>query len=46
MSLFEKNRDQCLKVERNNYNITLNTKDRDEALDAFLNKRKPKWNNE
>ena len=46
MSLFEKNRDQCLKVERNNYNIALNTKDRDEALDAFLNKRKPKWNNE
>ncbi len=35
-----------LKVERNNYNISLNTKDRDEALDAFINKRKPNWKNE
>ena len=46
MSLFETNRDQCLKAERNNYKITLKSKDRDEALDAFLNKRKPNWNNE
>ena len=35
-----------LSIERLNYNISLNTKDRDEALDAFLNKRKPKWHNE
>ena len=35
-----------LEIERLNYNISLNTKDRDEALDAFLNKRKPKWHNE
>ena len=45
-SLFEINRINTLKNERNSYNITLNTKDRDEALDAFLNKRKPNWNNE
>ena len=35
-----------LQIERDNYNISLNTKDRDEALDAFLNKRKPRWINE
>ena len=35
-----------LGIERENYNISLNTKDRDEALDAFLNKRKPNWSNE
>ena len=35
-----------LTIERSNYNISLNTKDRDEALDAFLNKRKPNWSNE
>ncbi|MDC1051011.1 enoyl-CoA hydratase-related protein [Candidatus Marinimicrobia bacterium] len=32
--------------ERECYKISLNTKDRDEALDAFINKRKPKWSNE
>ena len=45
-SLYEKNRNYTLKNERDNYNKTLNTKDRDEALDAFINKRKPVWNNE
>ena len=35
-----------LEIERFNYNISLNTKDRDEALDAFINKRKPNWSNE
>jgi len=43
---FNKNIIDGLKIERENYNITLNTKDRDEALDAFINKRKPKWENE
>jgi len=45
-SLLEKDRKVALSNERDNYNITLNTKDRDEALDAFVNKRKPNWNNE
>ena len=45
-SLYEKNRNCTLKNERDNYNKSLNTKDRDEALDAFINKRKPVWNNE
>ena len=35
-----------LAIERFNYSISLNTKDRDEALDAFINKRKPNWSNE
>ena len=35
-----------LDIERESYNTCLNTKDRDEALDAFINKRKPKWSNE
>ena len=34
-----------LKSERNNYNVSVNTDDREEALDAFINKRKPKWRN-
>ncbi len=38
--------DDGLIIERKNYNIALNTKDRDEALDAFINKRKPSWSNE
>ena len=38
--------DDGLKIERDNYKIALNTKDRDEALNAFIEKRKPKWNNE
>ena len=33
----------ALKVERENYRITLKSKDRLEALDAFLEKRKPVW---
>ena len=45
-SLFEKDRNCTLKIERENYNKSLNTNDRDEALDAFINKRKPVWNNE
>ncbi len=45
-SLFEKDRNFTLKIERENYNKSLNTNDRDEALDAFINKRKPVWNNE
>ena len=32
-------------IERNQYNISVNTKDRKEALDAFKEKRKPKWRN-
>ena len=43
---YSKSINDGLKIERNNYNISLNTKDRDEALDAFVNKRKPNWNNE
>ena len=35
-----------LVIERDNYEVSLNTKDRDEALDAFINKRKPIWKNE
>ena len=31
--------------EREQYDIAVNTKDRLEALDAFINKRKPKWSN-
>ena len=31
--------------EREQYGIAVNTKDRQEALDAFINKRKPKWSN-
>ena len=34
-----------LKIERNYYNKCLNSKDRIEALDAFINKRQPKWEN-
>ena len=45
-SLFKTDRNYILKEERDNYNITLDTKDRDEALDAFINKRKPNWINE
>ena len=32
-------------IEREAYNIALNTKDRDEALLSFTEKRKPKWKN-
>ena len=35
-----------LNIERKYYNKCLNSKDRLEALDAFLNKRQPKWENE
>jgi enoyl-CoA hydratase/carnithine racemase len=35
-----------LDIERKSYNTSLNTKDRDEGLDAFINKRKPLWSNE
>ena len=38
--------DTGLKIERDYYKVALNTKDRDEALNAFIEKRKPKWNNE
>ena len=34
-----------LKIERDSYKIALNTSDRNEALNAFINKRKPKWKN-
>ena len=34
-----------LKIERRYYNKCLNSKDRLEALDAFINKRQPKWEN-
>ena len=43
---FNKKIKEALKIERDNYKVTLNTKDRDEALDAFINKRKPIWKNE
>ena len=43
---YSKSVNEGLIIERNNYNVSLNTKDRDEALDAFINKRKPNWNNE
>ena len=43
---YNKNIKEGLKIERDNYKITLNTKDRDEALKAFMNKRKPIWKNE
>mgnify|MGYP006111050289 FL=1 len=35
-----------LDAERKSYKISLNTKDRDEALEAFITKRKPVWSNE
>ena len=35
-----------LEIERTAYNVALDTKDRDEALKAFVEKRKPKWRNE
>jgi len=38
--------DDGLKIERKNYKVSLDTKDRDEALKAFIEKRKPVWNNE
>ena len=34
-----------LKVEREEYNITVKTRDRKEALKAFSEKRKPIWRN-
>ena len=43
---YNKHIEDGLNIERKNYNISLNTKDRDEALDAFMNKRKPVWRNE
>ena len=43
---YNKDIDSALDNERMSYNVALNTKDRDEALDAFLNKRKPIWRNE
>lgn len=43
---YNSNINDGLSVERLNYSISLNTKDRDEALEAFLNKRKPNWSNE
>ena len=43
---YNKKMNEALEIERNNYKVTLNTKDRDEALDAFINKRKPIWKNE
>ena len=42
---FNKNRSDGLNIERKNYEVALNTKDRNEALDAFVNKRKPIWKN-
>jgi len=43
---FNKELNAGLMIERKNYELTLNTNDRDEALDAFINKRKPIWKNE
>ena len=43
---YNKELETGLAIERKNYSVTLNTKDRDEALDAFLSKRKPVWKNE
>ena len=45
-NLFLNDRLACIENERMYYNKTLLTKDRDEALDAFINKRKPIWKNE
>ena len=38
--------DTGLRIERDNYKVSLNTKDRNEGLNAFVDKRKPKWSNE
>ena len=43
---YNKNISIGLDIERISYNTCLETKDRDEALDAFINKRKPIWSNE
>ena len=43
---FNKDISKGLQIERSAYKISLNSKDRDEALDAFINKRKTNWKNE
>ena len=42
---YNKSQKDGLKIERDYYKIALNTEDRNEALDAFVNKRKPVWKN-
>lgn len=42
---FNQSLDKALTIERDSYNIALNTQDRDEALSAFIDKRKPIWRN-
>ena len=37
--------DEGLKIERNEYNISVHSEDRSEALSAFIEKRKPNWRN-
>ena len=44
-SSYNKELDDGLSIERKFYNIALNSEDRNEALDAFINKREPKWKN-
>ena len=49
LSINDSNLENCmknkLKIERNYYNKCLDSEDRLEALDAFINKRQPKWEN-
>ncbi len=42
---FNKSLKEGLSIERECYNIALNSEDRNEALDAFINKRKAIWKN-
>ena len=44
-SNYNKSLNEGLKIERDCYTTALNSDDRNEALDAFINKRKPKWQN-
>jgi len=42
---YSKSIEEGLKIERNQYDISVNTEDRSEALSAFVEKRKPNWRN-
>jgi len=42
---YNKSIDEGLILERKNYNIAVNSEDRTEALNAFIEKRKPNWRN-
>ena len=42
---YNKSIDDGIKIERDQYNISLNSEDRSEALSAFIEKRKPIWRN-